>query len=400
MALLGVAMVLGPALAARASTPGQVDEEHVHVRRGDTFGGLLAARGVGKTEAQRWIKAAATVYDLRRLRPRQGLTLRFEGTPRSLRAIRYEIDDRALLILTKTLGGIRAERGRLPYFTEVKGAAGVIKRGLREDAREAGVPASVVSELGDVFEWELDLENGLRRGDQFRVLYENIWQAGDKRPQPGKVLGAEIISRGKPITAVFFEDADGHGGYYRPSGDPLTRDFLRYPLQFNDITSKFSLLRRHPVLRQNRPHLGVDFAAPVGTPVRAVGSGTVSEAGWVSQLGRAVSIDHGGALASSYGHLSRIAYGISAGKVVERGQVIGYVGASGLATGPHLHFAMHRDGAYLDPLALSAAAGARIPRRARLAFARVQAAVTRQLAALPPGANPATVSLSAARTLE
>jgi len=391
-----------PAVPAPAGArPGSVDagtrgaaEEHVHVRRGDSLARLLWARGVSRAEAEPWLTAAGEVYDLRLLRPRRGLSLRFDRATHELQAIRYEIDDRSLLVLARTPDGvIEARRTVLPYFTEVKGIAVQIERGLREDAGDSGVPPRVISEMADIFGWDIDLDNDLRPGDEFRILYENIWQAGEARAEPGKVLGAEILASNRPTIAVFFEDADGRGGYYRPTGDPLARAFLRYPVEFTEVTSEFSLNRRHPILRVGRPHLGVDFAAPVGTPVRAVASGMVTYSGWANRLGRCVRIDHTGTLASSYGHLARIAAGIAPGTPVERGRVIGYVGASGLATGPHLHFALHRDGEYIDPLSLAAAPDEAVPEPARRAFERVQTTVTRQLAALPLTANPTTVSL-------
>jgi len=371
-----------------------VAEEHVHVRRGDTLATILAAHGVGAREAHSWIAAATGVYDLRLLRPRRGLTLRFDRATQRLEGIHYEMDDRSLLVLERGDDGIRAARSALPYFIEVKGAAGRIERGLREDAIAAGIPARVVSELADIFGWDVDLESELHPGDVFRVLYENTWQAGEGHAEAGNVLGAEIMTGGRPLTAIFFEDADGRSAYYQPSGEPMSHEFLRYPVEFTEITSGFSLLRRHPILRRSRPHLGVDLAAPTGTPVRAIANGTVAEAGWLHELGRCVRVDHGGDLVTSYGHLSRIAAGLHDGAPVERGQVIGYVGSTGLSTGPHLHFAMHRNGEYVDPLALTASQDAPLPDTARRAFDRVQAAVTRQLAALPENGEPLTVSLS------
>jgi murein DD-endopeptidase MepM/ murein hydrolase activator NlpD len=276
----------------------------------------------------------------------------------------------------------------------VKGIATTITRGLKEDAGDSGIPPRVVSELADIFGWELDVESDLRPGDEVRVLYENIWQTGAAWAEPGNVLGAEIVRKTGPITAIFFEDADGKGAYYRPSGDPISRSLLRYPLEFTEITSDFSLLRRHPILRVRRPHFGVDFAAPVGTPVRAVADGTVTVAGWASGLGRCVKIDHPNALASTYGHLVRIAAGIAAGTAVERGQVIGYVGATGLATGPHLHFALHRNGEYVDPLAVTAEAEQGIADTERRTFDRLQLAITKQLDTLTQSLSPLTVSTS------
>jgi murein DD-endopeptidase MepM/ murein hydrolase activator NlpD len=368
-------------------------EEHVHIRRGDTIGRMLTSRGLGASEASAWIRAAVGVYDLRNIRPRHGLTLRFDRATRALESIRYEIDDRSLLVLERTATGITAERAGLPYFIEVKGVAGRIERGFQHDAARAGLPPSVVSELAEIFGWEIDLAADLRAGDDFRVLYENIWQAGALRPETGKVLAAGVHARGRDITAVLFEDADGRGGYYRPDGEPVSREFLRYPVEFTEITSQFSGSRRHPILGISRPHLGVDLAAPTGTPVRAVASGTVVTSGRYGELGTTVRIDHAGGVTSTYGHLSRIARSMKEGAVVERGEVVGYVGASGLATGPHLHFAIDRGGDYVDPIAHTGAGGDGVPERARPSFARVRTTVMRQLAGLPATGGPLTVSM-------
>ena len=368
------------------------------MRRGDTLEELLAERGIGTIEARRWLAAAERVYDLRRIHPRRAVNFTFDRATHALEAVRYQIDGRTLLVLeAQDDGTIAARRELLPYFVEVKGVAGRIERGLREDSDEFGLPTRVVSDLAEIFGWDVDVANGLRPGDEFRVVYEDIWQTGGARPEPGNVLGAQIVSHGRATTAIFFEDADGKGGYYRPSGDAVSRTFLRYPLEFTEITSDFALLRRHPILHIFRPHLGVDFAAPRGTPVRAVANGIVRFAGRLRELGRCVRIDHAGALTSSYGHLSGVAAGVLVGAAVKRGQVIGYVGATGLATGPHLHYALDRDGEYVDPMALTGAIEQPVPASARRAFERVQAEVTRQLAALPAMTRPLAVTLSRTR---
>jgi murein DD-endopeptidase MepM/ murein hydrolase activator NlpD len=370
-------------------------EEHVHLKKGDTLESVLTARGVEATEVRPWIAAANIVYDLRRVQPRRGLTLRFDRATHALEGVRYEIDDRTLLVLERSAsGGITARKAALPYFTELRGASGRIDRGLREDALEAGVPQHVVSEVADIFGWDVDVESGLQTGDEFRIIYENLWQTGEPSGEAGKVLGAEIVANGKKHTAVYFEDEDGQGGYYRPTGEAVTRSLLRYPLEFTEISSGFSLLREHPILRRSRPHHGVDFAAPRGTPVRAVAQGTVEFSGWAKQLGHAVQIAHIGSLASTYGHLARIAAGVKEGASVERGQVIGYVGATGLATGPHLHFALHKGDEYVDPLKVVAEREASIPETARKKFDRLAQAVRTRLAALPASIAARTVSLS------
>ncbi len=216
----------------------------------------------------------------------------------------------------------------------------------------AGLPAEVASELVDIFGWDIDVGANLNPGDEFRIIYENMWETGKSAPSPGKNLGAEIVTHGVPFTAVLFEGDDGcrAGGYYAPDGRALSRDFLRYPVEFREISSEFSASRYHPILHRWRPHKGVDLAAPRGTPVRAVADGWVKIAGWMGGLGRAVSLEHVGDRVTTYGHLSDIAPGIQEGASVEQGQVIGYVGSTGLATGPHLHYEVEEGGVALDPM--------------------------------------------------
>jgi murein DD-endopeptidase MepM/ murein hydrolase activator NlpD len=369
-------------------------DEHIHVRKGDTVENILAARGVGITEAREWIAATADVFDLTKIRPRQGLTLRFERETHALESIRYEVDQRKLLVAEQAGEGITARLEDLPYFVEVKGIAGTIDRGLREDTVTAGVPARIAAELADIFGWDVDVETGLHAGDEFRVIYENIWQVGMSAPQAGKVLAAELVVGGTKQTAVLFEDEDGAGGYYAPSGEAVSRAFLRYPVEFSEITSGFSLDRFHPIRRQRRPHWGVDLAAPQGTPVRASASGSVGVSGWESGLGKTVRIWHASGVESTYGHLSAIAPAVAVGAQVERGQVIGYVGSTGLSTGPHLHYELARDGAHVDPLEFSCDREQAIAPLLVKQFERAKREVVRQLAAIPGTRRPTSLSLS------
>lgn len=377
-----------------AGSRGEVDR-HVHLRRGDTLEGVLTAHGLDAGTAYPWLAAAGDLLDLRSLHPHRGLTLRFDRATSRLESLRYEIDDRTLLVLESTSGGVRARRETLPYYIEVKGLAGRIHRGLQADATGAGVPERVVADLADIFGWDVDVVNGLVAGDEFRVLYENMWEAGRGVPNVGKVLGAELVIGGASLRAIYFEDADGRGAYFRPSGEALTRSMLRFPVEFTEITSEFSLLRRHPILHRERPHLGVDLAAGYGTPVRAAGTGKVVVAGWQSGLGRCVRLEHADGLTSTYGHLSEIPKYLTEGSSIERGEVIGYVGASGLATGPHLHYEIEQNGEHVDPLGITAALEAPVPMAARRAFQRVEREVTTKLAELPRAQGPMTVSLPA-----
>ena len=369
-------------------------DEHIHVKKGDTLENLLAARGVGMTEAREWIAATVDVFDLTKIRPRQGLTLSFDRETHGLDSIRYEVDQRKLLVAEQGADGITAHLEDLPYFVEVKGIAGRVERGLRDDMVAAGVPARIAADVADIVGWDVDVETGLVPGDDFRVIYENIWQVGMPKPQAGKVLAVELVVGGRKQTAVLFEDENGHGGYYSPSGESVSRTFLRYPVEFTEITSEFSLDRFHPIRRQWRPHWGVDLAAPYGTPVRAAADGVVSVSGWESGLGRTIRIDHTNGVASTYGHLQAIAPAVVPSAKVERGQVIGYVGSTGLSTGPHLHYELTRDGGHVDPLEFTCDREPSITVPLARQFDRARKEVVRQLASIPQNREPTSLSLS------
>jgi murein DD-endopeptidase MepM/ murein hydrolase activator NlpD len=370
---------------------GTVDE-HIHVRKGDTLENILAARGVGITEAREWLNETADVFDLTKIRPRHGLTISFDRETHGLESIRYEVDQRNLLVAEQAGDRITARLEDLPYFVEVKGIAGHIEHDLRDDTVAAGVPARIAAEIADIFGWDVDVESGLLPGDEFRVIYENIWQVGMTAPQAGKVLAAELVVQGDRKTAVLFEDEDGNGSYYSPTGEAVSRRFLRYPVDFTEISSGFSLERFHPIRREWRPHWGVDLAAPSGTPVRAASGGVVSESGWESGLGRTVRIDHTGGVASTYGHLSGIAPVVVPGANIERGQVIGYVGSTGLSTGPHLHYELTREGVHLDPLEFTCDREPSIAQTLLRQFDRARREVVHQLASIPGNLQPTSLS--------
>jgi len=364
----------------------------VHVERGDTFVGLLTLAGLDGIDAHEWTRATTTVFDPRRLQPGHGLTLRFASADRELLQIRYELDGRTLLVVERTRDELTARREKLPYIAEVRGVAGEITQGLWQDVTDAGAPPEVASQLADIFGWDIDFSR-LQIGDSFRVLYENIWVVGARHGAPGKVIGADLVSGGETITAVLFEHEDGRGGYYRPDGKSLGRMFLRYPVEYNRISSSFTHRRFHPILHRYRPHLGVDFAAPRGTPVRAAANGRVSTAGWLRGLGRTVRVDHADGLRSTYGHLNRIASAVRNGRPVKRGQVVGYVGSTGLATGAHLHYAVEHNGKYVNPLSLRGMAADPVMSNQRRAFKQQRDEVTGKLARLAGTSTPIVVTM-------
>jgi len=330
-------------------------ERHATVRRGDSFAQLLRRYDVPAKQALVWQQAARTTFDLSRLRPRRSLTMFFDRGTDDLAAVEYAIDRTNVLVLEKGGDGeVFARQVAVPSSVELRAVSGRIGESMNIDCSEAGVPERIVSELTDIFAWDVDFDE-LAPGDSFRAVYEVAVDESGRVVQTGTILAAQVEAHGKVMTAIYHADEDGIGGYLDEEGRSLDRGQLRYPLEFTRISSEFSLSRFHPILRHNRPHMGVDFAAPPGTPVRAVADGTVSEAGWKGQLGKTVRIEHAPPTpyASVYGHLQRIASSIVPGAQVNKGQVIGYVGQTGCATGPHLHFALFSGEDYVNPLEIT-----------------------------------------------
>lgn len=327
-------------------------ERHVTVRRGDTFADLLQLYDVDVDDALAWHKGTRKIFNLSKLSPRRSLTLFFERDSGGLAAIEYRID--ALNVLVAERGAdreIRARVAHIPSSTEFRVIAGKLDTNMATDCAAAGIPQRIIAELADIYAWDLDFEK-LHRGDKFRVVYEVAIGEDGAVVQTGRILAAAIENRGEMHSAVLHTADDGTQAYYDIDGHSLDRGLLRSPLEYTRITSGFSSSRMHPILNRLRPHLGVDLAAPQGTPVRAMADGTVVFAGWQGQLGRTIRIDHadGSQYESAYGHLSRIANSVRVDRKVRRGEIIGYVGRTGLATGPHLHLEIAIDGRQVNPL--------------------------------------------------
>ncbi|MEO2170025.1 MAG: peptidoglycan DD-metalloendopeptidase family protein [bacterium] len=349
---------LGIAIPARI-------EQGDTVRSGDTLTRLMRRLGVRSAETLSWYRAALPVFDLSRLRPGHEVTAFFEASGKTLEELHYELDEFGLIVVERGPDGvIEARRAEAPAQIEIRGAGGAIGSSLTADCLAADVPRPVIQKLSDIFAWEVDFRR-LQKGDRFRVLYEMKTSLDGKLSKTGRVLAAEVETGGKIHTAIHHEDHRGRVGYFDLEGRPVAMSAIRFPVKFTRISSKFSRSRKHPVFGRRRPHLGVDFAAPRGTPVRAIAGGRVVYAGRKGQLGRAVRIDHRppSRYDSIYGHLNRIAKGVARKGWVQKGQIIGYVGSTGAATGPHLHFSLVEGKRYVDPLkALPAAASSTLAR--------------------------------------
>jgi murein DD-endopeptidase MepM/ murein hydrolase activator NlpD len=256
-------------------------------------------------------------------------------------------DDRMLKVERDDEAGFVARVEELPVNTFVTSTRGVINSSLSATGANAGLGARTLEGLEDIFRWDVDFHR-VQPGDSFAVIYEKRERDGEKL-RDGNILAAEFIHEGKVIRAVRYEFPDGTADYYTPEGVSLRKAFLQSPVKFSRISSRFNPNRRHPVLNTIRAHRGVDYAAPTGTPVYAAGNGKVQFRGVKGGFGNVVELAHSGKIVTRYGHLSRFASGLKTGQRVSQGDLIGYVGSTGLATGPHLHFEFIEGGVYLDP---------------------------------------------------
>ncbi len=332
-----------------------------HVRRAlipprTTLGALLQTHQLLADETVAVIASMREKFDLRRVRAGQPYRLdRFlDGR---LREFEYEIDrDRRLVVRREEADGpgFAAEVVPIPKTSEqvtVTGAISAETPSLIEALAAAGETVELALALADIFSGEVDFTSDLQPGDTFRLVVERTTRSDGAFGGYGPVLAAEYAGSGARLQAVRYTPPDGKPGYFDAAGRSLRRFFLKSPLKFEPrVTSSFSRARRHPILNYTRAHNGVDYRAPAGAPVAAVASGVVTLAGWSGGGGRTVRIRHATGYASEYLHLSSIAAGVRAGARVAQGDLVGRVGSSGLATGPHLHYGLRRNGVYVNPV--------------------------------------------------
>ncbi len=381
-ALLGVLALSGAVLAFAAITPSPQAEANllqqpviepvalraaagvlpapaVYLReerfqRGDTLAALFERLGVAAEDSRRLVRTPA----MRFLRP--GTTVSAQiGVGGELIELSYQPARDLLMVLERADGGFRAEQREATLRTETLMRAGVVQSSLFAASDAAGVPDAVAIQIADIFAGEVDFHRDLRSGDRFSVVYEQHYLGG-RAVHSGRVLAAEFVNQGRTLRAVQYTTAHRSSGYYAPDGSNLRKEFLRSPLEYTRISSGFGM-RRHPFQRSWRAHTGVDYAAPTGTRVRAAGDGVVEFAGVKGGYGKTVILRHRGQYATLYAHLSRFAPGVRRGKRVEQGEIIGHVGSTGWATGPHLHYEFQIAGRSRNPYAIAMPAGEPVP---------------------------------------
>ena len=359
------------------------------IQRGDTIASLLHRLQVDDATAVNFIKNAQDARTLYQLIP--GRSVRAKTSEAGdLIALRYIAADNTQLLVQREGDHFKASEQPALLDTRTVMKSGEVHSSLFGATDAAGVPDAIATQMADIFSSDIDFHLNIRKGDRFSVVYETFYSDGAP-VKTGRVLAAEFVNGGKTYRAVYFRDRAGHEGYYTPSGKNLRKAFLRSPLPFSRITSGFTLARFHPILKAWRAHKGVDYGAPIGTPVRATADGVVAFAGKENGYGNLIVLQHAGPFSTAYGHLSRFTKGLHKGTRVHQGDVIGYVGMTGLATGPHLHYEFRVAGVQRNPLTVPMPQAFPIAAQYKNDFLAAAAPLTTQLDMLQ-GLNLASVN--------
>jgi len=289
-----------------------------------------------------------------------GEQLHFRIDDGNLEQLRYEPDLTTMLEVTRLGDDYNSAIVRSELEKRQMETAGVIRDSLFLAGQKAGLSDNLIMRMVGIYGWDIDFALDIRSGDSFKVIYEEQFKNG-KKVGEGPIIAAEFINQGKIYRTVRYSTDEGQIGYFNEDGYSMRKAFLRTPVKFNRISSRFTTSRKHPILNLIRAHKGVDYAAPTGTPIKATGDGMVIFAGTNGGYGRSVVLKHGGIYQTVYAHMSRFASGLTKGRHVNQGDIIGYVGSSGLATGPHLHYEFRVNGVHHDPLTVKLPKALRIP---------------------------------------
>jgi len=336
-----------------------------------TLAGALRGAGVDPVLVDQVARGLRPIFDFRRARPGDFYALiRDDGG--ALLSFEYQRGRAEVYRLDRAPNGeLVAKREDAPLERRVLQLGGVVKGSFFASLVELGERPELVHSFTDIFLWDFDFSTQTRPGDEFRMVFEKYFDK-DGFVRYGRVLAAEYRSVKRDFVAVWFEDDRGQGDYFTPDGNSVRRAFLKAPVKYSRISSRYTKARLHPILRTRRPHEGVDYAAPIGTPVWSVAKGQVIYTGWSGGFGRLIKVKHTNGYISFYGHLSRYASGLRVGQQVSQKQLIGFVGKTGLATGPHLDFRIQKNGRFFDPLAMKFDMGEPISSRARSRFDQVK----------------------------
>ncbi len=349
-----------------------------HVRRDDTLNSLLSRLNIRNRDAIDYLRSDNIASEIAAsLKPGHQIEAQTD-IDGNLISLEYQLDRDQFIAINKTSEGYAASKivHQLEMRPILKSAE--IRSSLFGATDDANIPDSIAIQVAEMFESEIDFHSDLRRGDHFNVIYEGSYDDGELL-KTGDVLAAEFVNKGKVYRAVGFRDANNQMQYYTPEGKSLHKSFLRSPLEFTRISSGFSLGRFHPVLQRLRAHKGVDMAAPTGTRIKASGDAVVDFVGQKGGYGNVIVLKHDNGVSTVYGHLSRFSAGLRRGAKVAQGEIIGFVGMSGLATGPHLHYEFLLNGKHHDPMKVALPKANPIEPHHRVAFNTISQQMSAQL---------------------
>jgi murein DD-endopeptidase MepM/ murein hydrolase activator NlpD len=348
------------------------------VRRDDTLASLMRRLNINNTEAIDFLHHDASASALSsQLRPGHFIQTQVNQDGELLK-LEYEIDSNTTLKVERTTSGYKAQTAILSVETHQLLKSAEISSSLFAATDAADIPDSIAIQVADIFSGEIDFHSDLRKGDRFSVVYEADYNNGNLI-KTGKVLATEFTNNGKTYRALMYRNPEGQMSYYTPEGKSLHKSFLRSPLEFSRISSGFSLGRFHPVLQTMRAHKGVDFAAPTGTRIKATSDGVVGFVGTKGGYGNVIILQHQNGISTVYGHLSRFVSGLRKGMKVSQGEIIGFVGMTGLATGPHLHYEFLLHGQHRDPMTIALPAAMPIEAKYSADFSTTSSAFNSQL---------------------
>ena len=332
-------------IAAPEKTPA-AERTVLTVRSGDSLDRLFRRNNLSINDLALILQKKLAIQYLRLIKPGDEIVVFHQGS--EVLQLNREIDFSSSLKVTRQDEGFSAEKIEHRLVAKHVEADGRIKTSLFEAGADVGVSDRTIMNLAGIFAWDIDFVLDIRQGDKFRIIVEELWR-DSQRVSEGEILAAEFINQGEIFRAIRYVDPNGNASYYTPEGRNMRKAFLRAPVSFSRISSNFNPNRRHPVLNTLRAHKGIDYAAANGTPVMAAGDGKIIFRGRKGGYGNAVIVQHGGNITTLYAHLSKFNGTARYGNRVKQGQVIGYVGQSGLATGPHLHYEYRKNGVYLNP---------------------------------------------------
>lgn len=320
------------------------------VKSGDTLAALFQRHGLSAAELQRLMLSGEDAKELTRIYPGDEIKIATNSDGRLKKLVYQKVPTR-ILNIERHNDEFVTQIIEKAYEKRLARATGIIEDSLFAAATQAGLSERLTMELASIFGWDIDFALDIRSGDRFSLVYEELYLDGEK-VEEGRIVAAEFVNQGREVRAILFTKPTGVSDYFSPDGHSMRKAFLRSPVDFRRISSRFQGERWHPVLGKKRPHRGVDYAASIGTPIKAAGDGKIIFAGNKGGYGQTVVVQHGQSYSTLYAHMSRIARGMRPGKRIQQGQTIGYVGRTGLATGPHLHYEFLVNGVHRNPLTI------------------------------------------------